>query len=115
MLQSHGNAEDRVTVSKVRSAIERIDVPPVRASGIAQTLLLAQNVVIRPQAANAFANQTLRFAIGSGNQISFALVLDLDVLVEIFEQQRAGFARDGFHGGEKLMGGSGVRNFGGSV
>src|SRR5579864_2168123 len=109
MLQAERNAKYRVAMRKVCCAVERIDIPAVLTAGVMQALLLAKNIVIRPQAANAFADQNLRFAIGSGNQIGVAFVFNFDVLVEILEQQRARFARYGLHvGKEFVMGGRGT-------
>ena len=70
---------------EIGGAIERIHVPAVLAAGVAQSFLLAEHVMPRPSLSNAFANQGFRFAIGRGNQVGFAFVLDANVLVEKFQ------------------------------
>ena len=47
VLQRHGHAEHRISVGKIRRAIERIDIPAVVAALIVQPLLFAQHVMRR--------------------------------------------------------------------
>ena len=51
MFQSHGNAEDRISMREIRRAIQRIDVPAIVAALIVQSLLFAQNIVRGPTVA----------------------------------------------------------------
>src|ERR1700675_1570162 len=101
MLKTHGDAEDWISVGKVSRAVQWIDIPAIVAALIIEPLLFAQNVVGWPVLMDALANQHLRGTVRGGNQVGFALVFDFQMLMEIAHQQRAGFARDGGHGGEK--------------
>lgn len=80
---------------EVRRAVERIDVPAILAALVAEPLLFAQDVVRRPLLPDAFPDQDFGSAVRRGHEISLALVLDLQVLVEMMHQQSAGFAGDG--------------------
>ena len=82
---------------EIRGAIERIDVPAIFAAGVAEAAFFAKHVVLRPVFPNALSNQRLRFAVRRRDQIGLALVFDLDILIEIFHQQRASFARNHNH------------------
>ena len=79
---------------KVRSAIQRIDVPAIIAALIAESLLFAENVVGWPLLADAITNQCLGGAIGRRHQVGVAFVLNLQLLMKVIHQQRARFAGD---------------------
>ncbi len=79
---------------KIRSAIERIDIPAVVAALIAEPLLFAQNIVSRPEREDALANQFLGRAIRRRDEISVPFVFNLQMLVEVMHQQRARFTGD---------------------
>src|SRR6185312_2961487 len=57
--QTHRYAEHGISVSKICSAIERVDVPAEFAPGIAESLLFAQNIVRRPDLTNPLPDQRL--------------------------------------------------------
>src|SRR5271165_4614481 len=102
--QSHRHAKYRISVGKVRGAIEGIDVPAEVAALIVESLLFAEDVVPRKLPADALADQSLGSAIRRRHQVGVALVLNLESLVEILHQERSGLASDGRHNGEKSLG-----------
>src|SRR5215469_12756873 len=59
VLQRNRNAEDRIAMSEIRRAIERIDVPAEVAAGFDSAALFAHEVVAWPHFANARDNQLL--------------------------------------------------------
>src|SRR5579862_1663255 len=59
MFQRHRHTEDRVSVSKIRGAVERIDVPTVVAALIVEALLFPEDVVRGKQLSDALADQSL--------------------------------------------------------
>src|ERR1039458_10488544 len=72
--QSHGDAEDRVTVGEVGGAVQRIDIPAEAAAvGIARALF-ADDVMLVPRGAQAGDDQLLAGAVGLGDQIDAAFV-----------------------------------------
>ncbi len=91
-------------MGKVRGAIERIYVPTVVAALIVESLLFTQYVVPRKLLGDALAYQRFGGAIRSRHQIGVALVFNLESLMKILHEQRAGLASDGRHGGEKRLG-----------
>src|SRR5215471_18309546 len=59
VLERNRNAEDRIAMSEIRRAIERIDVPAEVAAGFDSAALFAHEVVAWPHFANARDNQLL--------------------------------------------------------
>src|SRR5215831_9966896 len=57
IFQSHGNAKDRIAVSKVRGAIERVNVPAKVAAGFATAALFANQVMLWPLLAYVLDDQ----------------------------------------------------------
>src|ERR1035437_41597 len=102
--QRHRYTEHRISVRKIRRAVERIDVPSVVAALIVQPLLFAEHVMQRKLLADALADERLGSAVGGSYQIGVTLVLNLQSLVEILQEQRACLACDGRHGGEETFG-----------
>jgi len=95
VLQSQGNAEDRISVGEIGRAIERIDIPAVGATvGVARTLF-ADDVVIGPGGAQAGDDEPLTGAVSLGHQIDVPLVLKADAAQEKRHQKFAGFRGDG--------------------
>src|SRR5579884_1072581 len=92
MLQTHRHTKHRKSVGEVRSAIERVNVPAIVASRISEAFLFTQNVVSGKLRADPLADQGLRLAIGNCDQISFALIFNLDLLIEVLHEQSAGLA-----------------------
>jgi len=91
-------------MGKVRRAIQRIDIPAVIAALVVQSLLFAENVMRGKLLADALADQGLGGAVGCGHQVGVPFVFDLQPLVKIFEQKRAGLARNGGHSGKEAVG-----------
>ena len=74
-------------MSKVCSAIQRIDIPAIVTAPVVEPLLFAKHVMRRKLFADALANQRLRRAVCCSHQIGLALVFDLQLLVKIFQQE----------------------------
>src|ERR1700736_3254521 len=79
LLQCHGNAEHGVSVSEIRGAIERINVPSVFAPSVTQSFFFAKNIMAWPKLTNTLANQRLGFAVSGRDQIRLAFIFNLDV------------------------------------
>jgi len=73
----------------------KLVVPSSGSTYQRESLLFAEDIVRGPLLADAFADQRLGGPVGRRYQIGIALVFDLQMLVEIFHQQSAGFAGDG--------------------
>ena len=90
---------------EVRCAVKRIDIPPIVAALIVQPLLFPKNVMRRPFLLDALAYQRLGCTIRRRHQIGVALIFNLEMLMKIFHQERACFARNLRHLRNKAMGG----------
>ena len=88
-LHCERNAKHRIAVRKIRSAIERIDVPLVLAAGFDPRSLFTHHVVSWKLMADPLQNHRLRLSIGHRDQIHVALIFNLHVLPKILHQQAA--------------------------
>src|SRR5215813_7178299 len=94
--EGNGDTEDGVPVCEVRGPVERVDIPAVFCTSVAASAFFAHNAMFGPMSLQPLHNELLGGAIGSCHQVDFALVLNLDVAVEVTHQKRTGFASNRF-------------------
>src|SRR4051794_3041012 len=94
MFQTHGDTENGVAVRKIRGSIEGIDIPPVVGAALVASAFFADDIVSGPGRTYPFDDELFAGAIGHRDKVNVALVFNLHSLVEIAEEQRAGFASD---------------------
>ena len=102
MLQRHRDAEHGKAVREIRRPVQRIDIPAIVAAAIGARAFFAEEIVSGPALANALHDQLFGRAISLGDQVDIALVFETDAAPKAVHEQRAGFARNLFHGGNKF-------------
>ena len=91
-------------MGEVGRAVQGIDVPLVIAAGFDTRAFFAHHVVSGKLRADSSEDQSFGFAVGDGDQVGFAFVFDLHLLIEVAHQQGAGLASHRLHGLNQILG-----------